>query len=150
MRKLTLCALAFAALVTPAFAQIKLNTNTNDPATNATPSEWENLIGNIINADALVGEDGVLVVSSLSVPITLVTCDRWTLVGTDVYKTVRGNPATLKPFSVTYIKTKDFADECKDGVVGHYGLNKTIVGKLDSTDGTFKNSKVIVFSGPPK
>jgi hypothetical protein len=110
------------------------------------PAEWEQLVGNMLNTQALVGDPGVLVVSSLPVPVT-VTCDKWQLVGPDVYKSVHGNPAELKPFSITYIKTKEFDGYCAQGVIGHYGVGKTIVGKLTSNDGSFTNATTILFSG---
>ncbi len=146
MKKIMLATIALTALAAPAFAQLKLNINTNDPATGLAPAEWEQLVGNMLNTQALVGDPGVLVVSSLPVPVT-VTCDKWELVGPDVYKSVHGNPAELKPFSITYIKTKEFDGYCKEGVIGHYGVGKTIVGKLTSTDGTFTNATTILFSG---
>nr|WP_294553137.1 hypothetical protein [uncultured Rhodopila sp.] len=146
MRKFILAAAALAALTAPAFAQLKLNVNANDPVTGLAPADWEQLVGHILNAQAIVGDPGVLVVSSLPVPVT-VTCDRWELVGPNVYKSVQGNPAELKPFSVTYIKTKDFDGYCKQGVVGHYGIGKTIVGKLTSSNGSFTEATTILFSG---
>jgi hypothetical protein len=149
MRKFILAAAALAALTAPAFAQLKLNVNANDPVTGLAPADWEQLVGHILNAQAIVGDPGVLVVSSLPVPVT-VTCDRWELVGPNVYKSVAGNPAELKPFSVTYIKTKDFDGYCKQGVVGHYGIGKTIVGKLTSSDGSFTEATTILFSGDEK
>ena len=91
----------------------------------------------------------MLVVSSLPVPVT-VTCDRWELVGPTSTTSVQGNPAELKPFSVTYIKTKEFDGYCKQGVVGHYGIGKTIVGKLTSSDGSFTEATTILFSGDDK
>ena len=146
MRKFILAAAALAALTAPAFAQLKLNVNANDPVTGLAPADWEQLVGHILNAQAIVGDPGVLVVSSLPVPVT-VTCDKWELVGPNVYKSVAGNPAELKPFSVTYIKTKDFDGYCKQGVVGHYGIGKTIVGKLTSSNGSFTEATTILFSG---
>lgn len=146
MRKIILAAAALAALAAPASAQLKLNVNANDPVTGLAPADWEQLVGHILNAQAIVGDPGVLVVSSLPVPVT-VTCDRWELVGPNVYKSVQGNPAELKPFSVTYIKTKDFDGYCKQGVVGHYGIGKTIVGKLTSSNGSFTEATTILFSG---
>ena len=107
MRKTILAALALATLAAPAHAQLKLNVNTNDPVTGLAPAEWEQLVGSLLNVQALVGDPGVMIVSSMPVPIT-VTCDKWTLVGTNVYKSVQGNPTELRPFSVTYIKTKEF------------------------------------------
>jgi hypothetical protein len=149
MRKIILAAAALAALAAPASAQLKLNVNANDPVTGLAPADWEQLVGHILNAQSLVGDSGVLVVSSLPVPVT-VTCDKWELVGPNVYKSVQGNPAELKPFSVTYIKTKDFDGYCKQGVIGHYGIGKTIVGKLTSSDGSFTQATTILFSGDEK
>jgi hypothetical protein len=146
MRQFILAAAALAALTAPAFAQLKLNVNANDPVTGLAPADREQLVGHILNARAIVGDPGVLVVSSLPVPVT-VTCDKWEVVGPNVYKSVQGNPAELKPFSVTYIKTKDFDGYCKQGVVGHYAIGKTIVGKLTSSDGSFTSATTILFSG---
>lgn len=146
MRKTILAALALATLAAPAHAQLKLNVNTNDPVTGLAPAEWEQLVGSLLNVQALVGDPGVMIVSSMPVPIT-VTCDKWTLVGTNVYKSVQGNPTELRPFSVTYIKTKEFDGYCKQGVIGHYGIGQTIVGKLTSSDGSFTNATTILFSG---
>ncbi len=146
MRKIILAAAVCAALIGPASAQLKLNVNANDPVTGLGPADWEQLVGHILNAQALVGDPGVLVVSSLPVPVT-VTCDKWELVGPNVYKSVQGNPPELKPFSVTYIKTKDFDGYCKQGVIGHYGIGKTITGKLTSSDGSFTQATTILFSG---
>ena len=146
MRKFILAAAALAALAAPAVAQLKLNVNANDPVTGLGPADWEQLVGHILNAQAMVGDPGVLVVSSLPVPLT-VTCDKWEIVGPNVYKSVQGNPAELKPFSVTYIKTKDFDGYCKQGVIGHYGIGQTIVGRLTSSDGSFTNATTILFSG---
>jgi hypothetical protein len=146
MRKIILAAAVLAALTAPASAQLKLNVNANDPVTGLGAADWEQLVGHILNAQSLVGDPGVLVVSSLPVPVT-VTCDKWELVGPNVYKSVQGNPPELKPFSVTYIKTKDFDGYCKQGVIGHYGIGKTIVGKLTSSDGSFTEATTILFSG---
>jgi hypothetical protein len=146
MRRIILATVALAAFVAPAWAQLKLNVTANDPVTGLAPAEWEQLVGHILNAQAMVGDPGVLVVSSLPVPLT-VTCDKWEIVGPNVYKSVQGNPAELKPFSVTYIKTKDFDGYCKQGVIGHYGIGKTIVGKLTSSDGSFTEATTILFSG---
>jgi hypothetical protein len=129
-----------------ASAQLKLGVAANDPLTGLAPAEWEQLVSHMVNAQSLVGDPGVIIVSSLPAPIT-VTCDRWTLVGPDVYKSVKGNPSEIKPFSVTYIKTKEFDGYCRAGVVGHYGIGKTISGVLSSSDGSFTNSTVILFSG---
>jgi hypothetical protein len=135
-----------AALSAPAFAQLKLNVIANDPVTGLAPAEWEQLVGRMVDVQALVGDPGVMIVSSMPVPVTI-TCDRWTLVGTDVYKSVKGNPSEIKPFSITYIKTKEFDGYCKAGVVGHFGIGKTINGALTSSDGSFTNATVILFSG---
>jgi hypothetical protein len=91
----------------------------------------------------------VLIVSSFPVPLT-VTCSKWTIVGPDVYKSVKGNPAELKPFSVTYIKTNEFDGYCKDGVIGHYGIGKQVIGRLSSSDGSFTHATTILFSGEGK
>lgn len=138
-----LAALAMASV--PAAAQLQLHTQTNDPVTGLSPSEWEQMVSHMLNVQGLVGDPGVIVVSSLSEPIT-VTCDRWQLVGTNPYSSVRGNPAQIQPFSITYIKTKEFDGYCKGGVIGHGTMGKTITGHLDSTDGSFSNSTVILFS----
>lgn len=130
----------------PSQAQLKLNVVTNDPVTGLPPEQWEQLVAGIIHAEALDGDPGVLVVSSLAVPVT-VTCDKWPLVGTNVYKSVKGNPSELKPFSVTYIKTADFDGYCKNGIVGHTSLGREILGKLTSSDGSFTHATVILFSG---
>jgi len=145
MRNILFASVVFFAGLSGAHAQLKLNITTTDPVTGLAPAEWEQLVGHIIDAQALVGDPGVLIVSSLPVPLT-VTCDKWELVGTNVDKAVKGNPVEIKPFSVTYIKTKDFDGYCKNGVVGHYGINKTIIGKLNG-DGSFTNSTTILFSG---
>ena len=104
---------------TPAGAQaMRLNLDTKDPVTGLDAATWEALMTREVHADAAAGDDAVLVISSLPVPITL-TCDRWSIVGPDVYKSVRGNPAKIEPFSVTYIKTKDFDGYCAEGIIGH-------------------------------
>ena len=146
MRKIILAAAVLSVLTAPASAQLKLNVNANDPVTGLAPADWEQLVGHILNTQALVGDPGVLMVSSLPVSVT-VTCDKWEIVGPNVYKSVQGNPAELKPFSVTYVKTKDFDGYCKQGVIGHYGIGKTIVGKLTSSDGSFTEATTILFSG---
>lgn len=72
---------------------------------------------------------------------------KWELVGHNVYSSVRGNPPEIKPFSITYIKTKDFDGYCKQGVVGHTSLGKTITGRLTSSDGSFTKATTILFGG---
>lgn len=150
MRKLLLAGLgaAFigASAMPAAHAQVNATVNTKDPATGLGVVEWEQMVSNMINADALIGDQGVLIISSMPVPVT-VTCGKWTLVGPNPYKSVKGNPAEVKPFSVTYIKTREFDGYCKQGVVAHTKLGKTVIGKLTSNDGTFKNATVVLFSG---
>lgn len=138
---------ALAVLSMPAVAEVKVNTNINDPVTGLGSAEWEQMVGSMLNAQALSGDAGIIIVSSLPVPIT-VTCDRWELVGRDVYKSVRGNPDEIKPFSITYIKTKGFDGYCTQGVTGHYGIGKTVTGKLTGgSDGSFTSATTILFSG---
>lgn len=132
--------------IAPAAAQLAIRTQSSDIVTGLSPGDWEALIGKIVNGQALVGDPGILVVSSLPVPIT-VTCDKWELVGQNVDKSVRGNPSELKPFSVTYIKTKDFDGYCKNSIVGHYGLGRSVIGKLTSVDGSFTKATLVLFSG---
>ncbi len=129
-----------------AHAQLKLNMSANDPVTGLAPAEWEQLVSHMVNADALVGDPGVLVISSVPTPLT-VTCDKWEIVGHNVYKSVKGNPEEIKPFSITFIKTNDFDGYCKQGVVGHTPLGKTIIGKLNNGNGSFTDATVILFSG---
>ncbi len=142
-----LAPLAFAALIgSGAHAQLHIRAATTDPITGLDPAGWEEMVSHMLNGQALIGDAGVLIVSSLPEPIT-VTCDKWTLVGPDPYSSVRGNPAMIKPFSITYIKTRDFDGYCTHGVVGHAGIGRTYTGHLDAADGTFKRSTIILFSG---
>ena len=146
MKKL-LMASVFAMLVTGAAqAQLALHTSTNDPLTGLPPAEWEQMVSHILDASGVRHEPGVIVVSSLSEPIT-VTCDKWQLVGPDVYKSVRGNPTEIKPFSITYMKTQEFDGYCKAGVVAHGTMGKTMTGHLDAANGSFSDSTVVLFSG---
>jgi hypothetical protein len=119
--KLPILAAALAICTAPALAQLHLNTTANDPVTGLSPADWEQMIGHELNGEALKGDPGVLVVSSMPVPITI-TCDKWELVGTNVYSSVKGNPTRIEPFSVTYIHTNGFDGYCKAGLVGHAGI----------------------------
>lgn len=138
-----------AAMSASAIAQLHVNTNTNDPITGLDAPAWEVMIQNIIDGGGLIGEPGVLAVNSTPNDLT-VTCDTWELVGDNVYKSVRGNPARLRPFSVTYIRTEGFDGYCKDGLVGHTRMNRTYTATLNSSDHTFKNATIITFSGSDK
>ncbi|HKM65251.1 MAG TPA: hypothetical protein VJY39_22455 [Acidisphaera sp.] len=142
----SIVALGALAAAPAADAQLRLNIQTTDPVTGLEPAQWEQLVDHMVNAEALVGDPGVLIISSMPVPLTI-TCDKWELVGHNLYSSVRGNPAEIKPFSITYIKTKDFDGYCKQGVVGHTSLGKTITGRLTSSDGSFTNATTILFSG---
>jgi hypothetical protein len=143
-------AVAIAALLSvslgSASAQLHLNTSTSDPVTGLSPAEWEQMVGHIVDGHALVGDPGVLVISSVPAALT-VTCDKWELVGPNAYSSVKGNPQEIKPFSITYIKTKGFDGYCKGGVIGHAGIGKTVTGRLDAASGSFSDSTVILFSG---
>jgi len=134
------------ALAGPAAAELHIHkADTTDPVTGLGPAEWEAVVGGILHPEALVGDPGVMVVSSVSVPLT-VTCDRWTLVGPSVYSSVKGNPTELKPFSVTYIKTRDFDGYCRTGLVGHSGIGRNYTGHLSVPD-SFTDSTTVLFSG---
>ena len=144
---LAIVALVATATLAQAQAQgLKLNQMSTDPVTGLGPSEWEALVGRMVNAESIVGEPGVIVISSVPVALT-VTCDRWEIVGRNVYKSVAGNPSEIRPFTVNYVKTHEFDGYCKQGVLGRTALGRTYVGRMTSSDGTFTNATVILFSG---
>jgi hypothetical protein len=127
-------------------AQLKINTPNVDPLTGLAPADWEAMVGRLLNVDAIVGEPGVIIISSVPVPLT-VTCDRWEIVGRNVYKSVAGNPAEIRPFTLSFVKTHEFDGYCKNGVMGRTALGRVYVGRMTSSDGTFSNATTILFSG---
>jgi hypothetical protein len=146
MRRLLTAAVLLAAATIAQAQPIKPIIAVVDPVTGLGPSEWEALVGRIVNAESIVGEPGVIIISSVPVPLT-VTCDRWEIVGRNVYKSVTGNPQEIRPFTVTYVKTRDFDGYCKQGVLGRTSLGRVYPGRITSSDGTFTNATVILFSG---
>lgn len=138
--------LAIAALLlstATASAQLHINTNENDTITGLAPPAWLDMVTSILDCSALDGVDEVCVVNDTNRELT-VTCDKWTLVGNDPYKSVRGNPPSLKPFSATVIRTNEFDGYCESGVIGHPKAGHTYTAKLNG--GSFTHSTVITFS----
>ena len=146
MKRVLFALAALFALATPALAQLNIETSTKDKLTGLDSAAWETMISRIVNGSALVGIDAVLAVNSTPEELT-VTCDDWTLVGDSVYKSVRGNPHALKPYSVTFVKTNDFNGYCKGGLVAHTGLGGNYTAILNASDHSLRNSTVVTFSG---
>ena len=146
MQKLLVVLFCVLGATLPTQAQLKLSTpSINDPITGLPPDQWEQMISHILDSGAIVGEPGVLMISSISEPLT-VSCGKWNLVGQNLYKSIVGNPPMLRPFSVTYVKTQEFDGYCKEGVIGHTPMGRTVIGKLTSSDGSFTNASIILFS----
>jgi hypothetical protein len=134
------------AICNPAPAQtLNLDISPNDPVTGLPPAKWLLLVGKMIHAEALVGLPQVLFINATPEAMT-VTCSKWQIVGTQPYKSVAGNPAELKPFSITPVRTNEFDGYCKEGVVGHTQSGDTIRGRLNDADGSFSNATVVVFA----
>jgi len=124
--------------------QLNLTTNPNDPVTGLPPAQWAAMEARYLQLGTLVGTPYVAVMNATSEELTL-TCDKWTIVGANVYKSVVGNPAALKPFSITIIKTNEFDGYCKDGVVGHPQFGNVIRGQLNDTNGSFTDATLVTF-----
>ena len=143
MRLLTTASFMAALCVSSAQAQLNIKVNTNDPLTGLPPEQWIILMTTEVNARPIIGKEAVYMLNATGIEM-VVNCGKWTLVGNSPY--IKGNPASLPPFSVTYVDTEGFDGYCKDGVKGLSTTGSVYNGRLNSADGSFTNSTFIIFS----
>lgn len=123
---------------------INITKKVNDPVTGLAPAEWLAMIGQYIQPEAIVGKPEVIMINATPDSLT-VSCDKWIIVGPKVYKSVEGNPRSLKPFSITPINTNEFDGYCKNGVTGTPSFGTTVIGRLNDANGNFTNATVVTF-----
>ena len=149
MKRIFASAAILLALAGSAPAQeMNLDANPNDPVTGFAPAKWLKLAYKIIKPGALVGLPVVLFINDTPEPLT-VKCGKWSLVGTQPYKSVIGNPAELAPFSITPVRTNEFDGYCgeKGALVGSSMTNQ-YAGAMNDADGNFSNATIVVFAAP--
>jgi len=136
-KALIISALAVGAVATAAFAF--------DPQTD--PTQWTQMLQKSLKLQTFQGQPWIMAINATPDEIT-VTCDgKWTMVGPEPYKTLKGNPVSLQPWSITPIHaTSDFEGYCSK-LIGQGNFN-SYNGVLNGGATNFNNSTLLMFVAP--